>query len=252
VEKFVRKREASSEFNTLATSAIPVGVKAENFRARVEACMLNTYYARQLLLGSWFSIHGISGKFVLVEGGYMRNKQHILTEAQRTICDDHFIYNAIKKEFGASAVAPLLQVPVYQIMGKKTLRSTMNRFNRWMVIHKRTSPIGYMFEFFMMPALCGFFGATVFAAMVAPYWFFPFYCTHIVLSFLADLWWTIVLAPDETGFDMFFPWLAKELLMPVIWIRAMFSRTVRYRNATYQLGRGCELRFADRPGGLDI
>ena len=229
-----RAREDSQ--NRVFTT-LPVGVDASNFASRVEACIMNTLFARETLLASVLGLCPLVGKIVAFPLRFFDELPDVLLAGSNVVCEDAFLRVHMRQHPEWRRAATMLRMPAYQHMGIGSWRRLFSRYHRWFVIHHSMAPLPAAFEWFLMPAMLGVYGATAFAMTFSPRWWWGFYLAHMLLYFVMDL--AFVSAGDRTtGLELLWPWLAKELLLPLIYVAAVFRNTVTWRGRTMTIKRG--------------
>jgi ceramide glucosyltransferase len=210
--------------------AVPIVSKPVGFAADIEAAFLNGHQAPLMYAASMLATNICIGKVMLFDRRDFHRAGGIEVIA-RSFGDDHELAKALARiglrtVYGADVVR--------QPLGRRSLRDVADRQERWMVIRRTEEPFAFAAEPFtscLFGALAGAAGAgllalpswLVFAATVAGW---------LLLESLA-------VAAKGWGWSWRFPLagLCRELMIPVLWVRAMFARRVRWAGLPFDVPR---------------
>jgi ceramide glucosyltransferase len=201
---------------TGVVSAPPIGTKAWNLAAEIEAAFLNTYQAR------WQFAAGAAGQ------GFAQGKTLLFS---RTVLEAGGGIDALGAELAEDAAATklvrglglkvtLAPMGAEQPLGRRKLREVWKRQVRWARLRRATFPAEFACEI-----------ATSGLLTVAAAWFAgsPLYALGA-----ASLWYGIELALAVENAWPVTPWtlpamLARDALLPVLWCSAWLGGSFEWR-----------------------
>jgi ceramide glucosyltransferase len=149
----------------------------------------------------------------------------------RSFGDDHELAKALAR-IGLRTVygADVIRQP----LGRRSLREVCDRQQRWMVIRRMEEPLAFAAEPFTCCLFGALAGATGAQLLALPPWLIA---AATVAGWLALE--SLVVAAKGWGWSWRFPLagLCRELMIPVLWSRAMFARRVRWAGLPFEVPR---------------
>jgi ceramide glucosyltransferase len=210
--------------------AVPIASKPIGFAAEIEAAFLNGHQAPLMYAASMLATNICIGKVMLFDRRDFRRAGGIEVIAN-SFGDDHELAKALARiglrtVYGAGVIR--------QPLGRRSLREVADRQERWMVIRRMEEPLAFAAEPFtgcLFAALAGAAGAGLLAL---PAWLVA---AVTVAGWLALE--SLVVAAKGWGWSWRFPLagLCRELLIPVLWARAMFARRVHWAGLPFEVPR---------------
>ena len=217
----------------------PVGSHPIGFQAELECAFLNTYQAR------WQSAADAIG-FGFAQGKSMLWRRDILDKAGgiealgREIAEDAAATKIVRAR---GLNVRLVNRPFEQPLGPRKLREVWDRQVRWARLRRATFPIFYVPEIFtgsFFPILSGVAAAASFdvdpavaMAGLAGVWF----GAEAVLASAAG-WHLRLLSPLS--------WMARDLLLPVLWLEGWSGDTFVWRGNDMSVAKGQEISQSPR------
>lgn len=212
----------------------PIGSHPIGFRAEIECAFLNTYQAR------WQSAADAIG-FGFAQGKSMLWRRDILDAAGGI----EALGGEIAEDAAATKIVRacglnvrLVDRPFEQPLGPRKLRQVWDRQVRWARLRRATFQIFYVPEVFagsFFPILAGVAAATSFdvdpvvaLSALTGIWF----GAEAILA-LAAGWHLSVLSPLS--------WVARDLLLPVLWLEGWSGDTFVWRGNDMSVAKGQEI-----------
>ncbi len=202
--------------------AVPIGIAADGFAAKVERSFLNEYHVRWLLAGSALGQGYGIGKLMLVRRSAF-DRAGGLNAIAHTVAEDHALTLALERVGARTLIAGRVAT---QIVGRRDPKTVWERQLRWMVLRRIENRWAFVGEFAfngvvaalmtaLAVAIAGGPAATAAAASLAAW-------VAVELAFLAAKGW---------------PWskttplaiLLREMMVPFLWARALTTREVVWR-----------------------
>lgn len=221
----------------------PVGSHPIGFRAELECAFLNTYQAR------WQSAADAIG-FGFAQGKSMLWRRDILDAAGgiealgREIAEDAAATKIVRAR---GLNVRLVDRPFEQPLGPRKLRQIWDRQVRWARLRRATFQIFYVPEVFagsFFPLLAGVASATSFD--IDPV---------VAFSALAGIWFGAeALLARAAGWHLSalspLSWIARDLLLPVLWLEGWSGDTFVWRGNDMSVAKGREMSQASSARAL--
>jgi len=208
--------------------AIPIATEPEGIAAETERAMMNGQLAPLVLAGSSLTIDIGYGKVMLVRRADFDAIDGIRVMAPH-FGDDHALAMALAARGQRTAFAAL---PVRQPLHRRRFSDVADRQLRWMVIRREQAFLALFAEPFMTAAfvlVMAWVGAADFGvrpwslvAGTAAFW------VATELGFQRAKGWGVAPA-SLAGMAL------REILIPVLWVRAWFTRRVTWRGASFDV-----------------
>lgn len=200
----------------------PVGSLPEGFWAEVECAFLNTYQARWQLAADMIGFGFAQGKSMLWRRDVLDRAGGILALGSE-IAEDAAATKVVREQ---GLRVRLVDRPFEQPLGYRTARQIWNRQLRWARLRRATFAGFFVPEIatgFVPPLIAAAFAVAAadadpilsFAALFAA-WYLP----EALLNTRAGWHWSYA-TPVA--------WLARDLLIPVVWVFAWFGRGFEWR-----------------------
>lgn len=215
-------------------SAIPIARELQTFSAWIEASIINGYHARVLMLGDALGLGFGLGKVML----FRRND---LVRAGGFDCLKWAVGEdmALARAMRTLGLRTVLADPTCdQVLGKRSFMEFWQRQLRWMTIWRVQLPAVFVVDLLGSALPTAFAGALaahlvgVSAAVVFATTLVGWGAIELILS-TARGWPISSYSP--------FAFVARELLTPVLWFRALMSNEVRWAGVT------CRVRAKSSP-----
>ncbi|MEI8144507.1 MAG: glycosyltransferase [Alphaproteobacteria bacterium] len=200
-------------------SAIPIIEDVRNFGAEVERSTLNGFHARTLKAGALFGYGAGIGKVMMFRRSDLE-KAGGLAAISGTIAEDHAMAKVLTRIGLKPVMAPSF---ARQPVGERKLRDVFARQLRWMTIRRREVPLAFLAE----PFVCSGY-ACLCATIAAPaLGISPFLALGGTLAFHYALEAAYARSQGwPIGPQAFAAWILREIVNPVLWVRAWFTREV--------------------------
>lgn len=225
-------------------SAIPVAVRPGNFVAELECALVNGFGSRWLTLASALGLTVAVGKIMLLRKSDLARIGGIPAMAEG-ICEDSALASAI----GALGlrVAVVAEPAIYPV-GKRRFRDFWQRQLRWHCCRR----CHHRGVFYLQP-LAGSISATLAGGA---FWYHSIGTVALpgMIAFLAAWLGLEACFLQRQGWTYSWrsplAWLVRDLLLPVLWIRAATARTLTWRGSRMKIksARPGPMRGA-QPGG---
>jgi len=206
-------------------SAIPVAVRPTNFIAEVECALTNGFGSRWLVAASWFGHPAAVGKLMLLRKADLARIGGIRAMATG-ICEDAALASAIG---GLGLRVTATAEPVIYPVGRRGFREFWERQLRWHCCRRCHHRGAFFFQPFN-----GSMGAMLSGGI---FWYCLVGTAALpgMVAFLAA--WlgleAVFLRRQGWPFSWRSPlaWLVRELLLPVLWVRAATTQTMMWRGS---------------------
>jgi len=210
-------------------SAIPVAVRPGNFVAELECALCNGFGSRWLVAASRLGLRVAVGKIMLLRKSDLARIGGIRAMAAG-VCEDSALAAAIV-ELGLRLEVPA--EPAIYPVGRRRFREFWERQLRWHCC-RRCHHAGV---FYLQPFL-GSLGATLSGGI---FWYGMFGAVSLpaMAAYLAA--WlgleAVFLQRQDWPYSWRSPlaWLAREFLLPVLWVRAATMRTMIWRGSRMRI-----------------
>lgn len=201
--------------------APPVARAPVGMAAWIETAFINTHHAKLLMaagaLGFGFGI----GKLLLFRRSALERAGG-LDAISHTVAEDHALAKAIGRVGGRTVMAP---VSADQVLGARRFVEVWRRQHRWITCRRVEEPLAYLAE-----PLFGLVAASAAAALAAP---------AIGIDAVAAVGLTVACwLAIEAALARFAGWplglwsapaaIARELMIPALWLRALAAGDVRW------------------------
>jgi ceramide glucosyltransferase len=208
--------------------AVPLATDPGCFTAEIERAMFNGHLAPMLLGASAFDIDVGFGKVMLFDRRDFQQVDGVEVMAN-TFGDDQALAKALRRIGLRTVFAASL---VHQSLGARNPREVWERQLRWMLIRRAEGPAIFFIEPFFGMAGAAAAGIAAGAALGLSWWMLPL---ATVLGWLAIE--SAAVALKGWGWSWKYPLatLARELLIPVLWLRAWIARSVRWHGIRHDL-----------------
>ena len=208
--------------NTGLVCSPPVGSRPEGFWAEIECAFLNTYQARWQLAADYIGFGFAQGKSMLWRRDVLDRAGGILALGSE-IAEDAAATKVVRQQ---GLRVRLVDRPFKQPLGYRTARQVWDRQLRWARLRRATFTLYYVAEIatgIAPPLIAAAFAIDAldadprlsFAALIAA-WYLP----EAFLNVRAG-WHFSPTTP--------LAWLARDLLIPIIWMSAWFGRGFEWR-----------------------
>ena len=225
-------------------SAIPIARQLLTFPAWIEAAVINAYHARVLMLGDAAGLGFGLGKIMLFRRSDLARAGG-LDCLQWAIGEDMALARAMRA-LGLRTV--LADRVCDQTLGHRSFADVWQRQLRWMTIWRVQLPAAFVVDLLgsaLPTALAGAAAAHLVGVSPAAVFATTFIGWCGVESILcAAKGWPI-------SFWSPLAFIARELLTPALWIRALVSNEVRWAGANYRVRRNPRsqaVQFSPKPG----
>jgi ceramide glucosyltransferase len=209
--------------------AIPIAVGPKTFWAEVECAMMNGHAAPLLMGASILRLDVGFGKVMLFD---RRDYERVdgLAIMAPTFGDDHALAKALAR-IGRRTV--FTAGVIRQAMGARTFRDVWERQLRWMVIRREEEPLVFFGEAFFGCLFTTLAGAAGFASLGLPA--LPVAVATPLALLTGE---TLVVAAKGWSWSWRYPVasLCREFMLIALWIRAWFSRKVRWAGQPFDVG----------------
>jgi ceramide glucosyltransferase len=201
--------------------AVQIAVEPEGFAAELECAFINGYHGRLFLAAS-----ALEGGFGIGKAMLFRRSDFAraggIPAIARSVLEDHAISKALARVGLKTAIVGTV---VPQHLGRRRWREVWNRQFRWMVCRRFEEPRAFVLEPFLAAPAAILAGAGAAALAGFPAWIaaagtaLAWFATEAV--FLARKGWGLRAASPAA-------WALRELIVPVMWLRAWTTSTVRW------------------------
>jgi ceramide glucosyltransferase len=215
----------------VVTGAV-AGRWAENLGGRLEACYLNTFYARWMQIADCFDLAYVLGKSMLFRRS-VADRFGGLRHLGQYIAEDYMMGQAMR-HLGLR-VAVMVD-PVAQYIGRYSLVTFWQRHLRWGRIRKSQVPWLFLLEPFQALWLSGICGAYAFHALWGVPWAASL-AVHAALWATADLLLIRLLEGNLSG-KTFGAYWARELLSLPLWAHTAIGNTINWRGSRLRVFYG--------------
>jgi ceramide glucosyltransferase len=210
-------------------SAVPVAVRPGNFVAELECAMSNGYGARWLAAAAALGLGVAVGKILFVRKSDLDRAGGLAKTASHP-CEDRAIENALRS---LSRRVVMAHAPVDNPVGVRRFRDFLSRHQRYMWCRRTFSG----FVFYIEPML-GAAGACLAGSVFCGAAYGPGAALYAILATLAGWFLLETLHLRLQGWHMSWhspaAWLARECLLPFLWVRAVTARTLRWQDAEFE------------------
>lgn len=204
-------------------------VRPSGIPAHIEAAFLNGYQARFFLASAALGRAHPLGKMMLYRRSMLESAGGIEQLARNTSDD-----TALEKIVSARGLrVALCAKPLDQPLGRRRFRDVWDRQLRWLMIRRRFHAWAFVGELLICPALL-----VALAGLAA-----PVLAGHPAaiaagaagaLYAAESVYIQIQGSPRKTLTP--FAWLARDLLLPALWLSALLSRRVDWRGSRISIG----------------
>ncbi|MCC7347957.1 MAG: glycosyltransferase, partial [Variibacter sp.] len=211
-------------------TAVAVAARPGNPAGHLETAFLNGFGARHLLAGSALGLDIVLGKSLLVR--WSEPLRRAVPEQFSRIGseDTGFLYAAHTLAMRARVSEATVAHPV----GARRWHAFWHRHARWTIYRRLYYPVSFGLEIasgFWPAVLCGAVGgptlglsATAAVALTVAAWFGGEWLLHLIKR------WPV-------GWPSPLAWVARELLLPVLWARALTRREVTWNSTRISIPR---------------
>ncbi len=210
--------------------APPIGDNPNGFWAAVECAFLNTYQARWQYAADAFGYGFAQGKIMLCRRGLV-DRAGGLQALSRELAEDAAATKLVRE----AGLRVRLSDPVFrQPLGHRSYAQVINRQLRWAQLRRLSFPMHFALEVLtgaLLPVMAGSIGAgltggdaLLTGCVMASVW----YGAEAVLARYAK-WPLAIWSP--------LAWLARDLLILVIWARGWTTRVYEWRGHTIVISR---------------
>lgn len=222
--------------------AVQIAVEPASFAAEIECAFINGYQGRLFLAASSLDGGFGIGKAMLFRRSDFQRTGGIPAIAG-SVLEDHAISKALRRCGLKTVIAAGVAV---QALGVRRWSEVWNRQFRWMVCRRHEEPIAFVFEPFI-----GLVAASLLAGGAAP---IVGIAAWLAAAGTAAFWFATegaFLAAKGWGLRPASPaaWLLRELLVPVMWARALTTSTVRWGDLALDVRRGAPAHEKSRTPG---
>ncbi len=227
---YIERLFASWHADTGLVASPPIGSQPEGIWAELECAFLNTYQARWQYIADAFGFGFAQGKTMLWRRADLERAGGIEALA-REVAEDAAATKVVR---GAGLKVRLVDRPFPQPLGRRTSAEVWNRQLRWARLRRAS-----FFAYFLPEALSGGVLPMIALAAAAPAFGLPLLPT--VVSF--GLFWY----GSETLFAVVAGWhvstryplvcLARDVLLPVLFVSALRGDDFVWRGNEMQVGR---------------
>lgn len=236
---YLRRLLCGWRADTGVLCAPPIGCIVQGFGSELECAFLNTYQARWQYTADSAGFGFAQGKSMLWRRSVLETAGGIRALAQE-IAEDAAATKVVRAQ---GLRVRLVDAPFGQALGPRTLRQVWQRQVRWARLRRVTFPLMFAPEILTgcIPALLA--GACAAEGLGLP-------AEGVVLG-LAALWFgaEAILsraAGWHTTWASPLAWLARDAMLPALWIAAWAGNSFEWRGNAMDVSRGADGRV---PGG---
>ena len=225
----------------IVTAVVSGRYRGRGFGAPLEATYLNTFYARWMLIASWFGAPVVIGKTMLFRKSEA-NRFGGVEVLSRYLAEDYMAGYAMKL-LGKSV--KIMSEPTVQMIGSYCLKEFWLRHVRWGRIRKSQSPLTFPLEpllSFWVSLGLGIFSATYLHLTSA----LTIVEIHFGVWLLADVFQMWRFGESPKPYNLL-AWLARETLFLPLWMHIACGNTVTWRGTQLRIQRGGLLECPDFP-----
>jgi ceramide glucosyltransferase len=215
----------------VVTGAV-AGRWADNLGGRLEACYLNTFYARWMHIADAFNMAYVLGKSMLFRRS-VADRFGGLRHLGQYIAEDYMMGQAMR-HLGLR-VAVMVD-PVAQYIGRYSLKTFWQRHIRWGRIRRSQVPWLFVLEPFQALLLSGACGAYALHACFGVPWAVSL-TVHTILWASADLLLIRLLEGNITAKTLF-AYAVREVLSLPLWTHAALGNTIQWRGSRLRIFYG--------------
>lgn len=230
---YLRRMAGSFHEDVGVVTAVVAGRGAQSLGGHLEACYLNTFYARCLHFADFFSIAFVLGKSMLFRRS-VADRFGGLRHLGNYVAEDYLMGEAMRR-LGLKVAVNIDPVP--QFIGKYRFGAFWQRHLRWGRIRRSQVPFLFAIEPFQSMIVSGLSGAYAAWSLfeVAPV---NFFAGHALLWAAADNLLQSRLVGKLT-WKMVASWLLRELLAFPLWLHMAAGSHIEWRGAKMRvLGGG--------------
>jgi len=212
-------------------TAVVAGMKPRSSGGWLEACYLNTFLSRWMILTKKMGFPSVVGKSMIFRKETMRRLGGLKTLGQY-IAEDYMAGHAIQK---LDLTVEFMRKPIPQFIGTYSVEQFWGRHLRWGRIRKSIAPLAFLIEPFFFSSVSGILGAVAFNY----FWKIPFIQTAV---FHGGVWLLLDMAL-YTLMDRFYwravgAWFLRECLAIPLWLTILSGDKVKWRGGDYRLLQG--------------
>jgi ceramide glucosyltransferase len=220
---YIQRLMAGWRPDTGVVCSPPIGSHARGFWAELECAFLNTYQGRWQLAADTVGLGFAQGKSMLWRREVLAREGGVLALAGE-IAEDAAATKVVRRQ---GLRVRLVDRPFLQPLGSRTARQVWDRQMRWAILRRATFPVMFTPELLstsVWTLLAAAYAAD--AVEVAP---------EIAVIAAAAVWYgsEAVLA-RAAGWHMTFisplAWIARDILLPALWIKAWLGDNFVWRD----------------------
>lgn len=217
--------------DTGVMTSVVIGCRATNWISNVERTFFDSFYARWMILASFFGFSCVIGKSMMIRKSVIERFGGFKA-LERYIAEDHMAGVATQK---LGLKVRISKTPCIQILGSQSMNCFWQRHLRWARLRRVYVPFIYFFECFS-----GVVGGASMGAVAV------FYFGEVSISYFLIAYSSIWFVSDFLlGFKLsrkseawLLSWILREALALPLFVHSMTSRRVVWRNSHICLGRG--------------
>ena len=226
---YIDRFRACLSAETAFVCSPPLGVDAEGLGANIEAAFLNTYQARWQLVADALGMGFVQGKSMFMRRSDLEHEGGLRALGAEAAEDAA----ATKIARRQGKMVRVVGKPFAQPLGHRSCADIWRRQVRWARLRRSSFPGPYLAEI-----LTGIVPAAVLYSVLAgmdtipwiglPALIISWFAAEAMLS-IACSWPLTAIAP--------LAWLARDLLMPVIWLQGWYGRDFTWRGTEMSAAR---------------